>query len=625
MAYDFGSQTLGIKNPFKVEGVFYSAAGLIVLLAGIVPLLQVADLIKEDKVSAYGYAILGAILISSGVATLKKGLFALFRFFVGRSVPTSLAYNFESSEKAVAQSEKGSLLYDADTLHSMLKGRKNATFIEPQGWVGRLIHSIFPKLTFLPYPLRHLAQEISATAINMLTALVAYLVLWFVISSGLAGEKAQIVVMPMVGILLLFYLVSTWSSSARSIYGKGRMKLSSSGGMSFAGLLIMAILTPIVAGFALDSLLPMGTEELRATVEGYALFSAGGNLGLLLMAIVGVVGAVLPVMIPRVKKTAPSTDVAEWRDNFQESVHPNEIFINIENIVLANRRYKEVPNRVYREWSPTLADQSDGKGSFSGSLLIETQPEYTKDDAPTLPKIILTAVSALFYLITAGLMLSLGFKVIALINQFVGAGKRIDEAFIQSMMEPINAVLFMFFAYLTFRAATSILRAASHLFWGEMHFNSLLMYMKTEGTYTESKVSTGMSIHDSTRSENTVVRSSITPWVMTARLHTSTFATTGSMNLESPRFILSMAKNDEELESIKKEIRDFLKGRESIASITNERDLANVSTIHQVNQQTRAVEMLAEPPTQKLGVSDEEAGGYLRMQEEAEQTAPSDR
>ncbi|PPT10886.1 hypothetical protein CKA32_007133 [Geitlerinema sp. FC II] len=40
----------------------------------------------------------------------------------------------------------------------------------------------------------------------------------------------------------------------------------------------------------------------------------------------------------------PQTEVSEFRANMQESVHPNEIFINIENIVLANRRYKEVPN-----------------------------------------------------------------------------------------------------------------------------------------------------------------------------------------------------------------------------------------------------------------------------------------
>ena len=99
------------------------------------------------------------------------------------------------------------------------------------------------------------------------------------------------------------------------------------------------------------------------------------------------------------------------------------------------------------------------------------------------------------------------------------------------------------------------------MFWGELNFNSLLMYMKTEGTYTESRVSTGMAIHDSTRSENVVVRSSITPWIITSRINTSIFATSGMNNLEAPRFVMGMNKNDGELKEIVDEIKAFLRGR----------------------------------------------------------------
>jgi len=41
-------------------------------------------------------------------------------------------------------------------------------------------------------------------------------------------------------------------------------------------------------------------------------------------------------------------------------VHPNEIFINIENIVLANSRFKEIPNKVYREFDPNLVEKAAG-------------------------------------------------------------------------------------------------------------------------------------------------------------------------------------------------------------------------------------------------------------------------
>ena len=36
----------------------------------------------------------------------------------------------------------------------------------------------------------------------------------------------------------------------------------------------------------------------------------------------------------------------------------------------------------------------------------------------------------------------------------------------------------------------------SHIFWAELQFDLLLMYMKIVGPFAESKISTGMSIHD---------------------------------------------------------------------------------------------------------------------------------
>jgi hypothetical protein len=85
---------------------------------------------------------------------------------------------------------------------------------------------------------------------------------------------------------------------------------------------------------------------------------------------------------------------------------------------------------------------------------------------------------------------------------------------------------------------------------------------------------------------------------------------------------MSMAKNDVELGSIVAEIKNFLKEREAIAAITNERDLSNASQIHQINQQSRAFETDVNSDA-KLGLKeDEQAAGYLRN--EAEQ-APDEK
>ena len=623
MAYDFGSTTLGIKNPFKVEGTINTIAGLVVFLLGIYPLIQVADLIKEDAVSAYGYAIIGALLILSGANRMKQGIFSLFRFFVGRSVPTSLAYNYSKTERETAELEARSTLYTGEALHSMLMGRKNSTFIEPTSWVGRLIHSLAPKLTFLPYQLRNVAQELAAMALNIITAIVLYLVLWFVIASGLAGEKAQVVMMPIVGILLLIYLTVLWMRTANSVGTQGKVQLNSSGGLSFGALIVVAILGPILFGYLLETQVSASGEELAKLMENLSLFGAGTNLVILALAIIVAGAAVLPVFIPRIKEVSPSTEVSEWRDNFQESVHPNEIFINIDNIVLANRRYREIPNRVYQEWDPRLNEQTQGKGSFEGQLLIETQPEYSGDWGNKARKTLLSAVSGAVFIVSALLMLFFGFSVIDLINTAQTTGIDSLEA-LQTTMGVFNSSLLLLFAFLTVRAASKLLKEASHLFWGEMHFTSLLMFMKTEGTFTESKISTGMAYNDSTRSENEVVRSSITPWVITTRAHTSTFATTGVSNLEQPRFLLSMTKNDGELENIKREIIDFLKGREYIASITNESDLRNVSNISSVNVQTK--QALADGSHDALeNLSEEDIAKILHHKKESENNDNNDK
>ena len=77
------------------------------------------------------------------------------------------------------------------------------------------------------------------------------------------------------------------------------------------------------------------------------------------------------------------------------------------------------------------------------------------------------------------------------------------------------------------------------------------------------------------------------------------FAESGARNLEYPRHILEMHKADDSLKQIELEIRTFLRDRETVASINNDKDLASAARIHQVNQQSRAVTpgQLAAPPT----------------------------
>ncbi|RJG41899.1 hypothetical protein [Motilimonas pumila] len=602
MAYDYGSSGLGIKNPYKVEGFIRLIAGVLISLLGLYGLLSVPQLVEQDIITGWIYAGFGFLLLILGLKRAGGGAFQLFRFFVGRSVPSSLAFNFTKSEKDNALAEKKSLAYNSDALEAMLMGRKNSTFIEPQGWLSRLVHSLFPKLIFLPYPVRNITQDIASVLMTTVVAFVAFGLASFVSASGLAGSAGHIIT-PVFSVLLLVYLVLTWRSVAAEIVLSRVTRIQSKGAASLAKIIAFSILFPVAIGLSYQYFneffqqLDKTTQgDLIKEIDRLAVFSAWPSLMLLLALAVVASVIIISLVIARTKHIEATTEVSEYRDNLQESVHPNEIFINIENIVLANRRYKEIPNRTYRDFDPKLKEQSQGKGSFSGELLIETQPEFKPVEFSPLTKkvrlfstiagqVLVVVAAYLFYLLASDVSALATF-----IEKVIETKRHSEQQTLDYIVEAsvlLVGFLGAFFSWQIVSTVGRILGNASHVFWSEMQFESLLMYMKTEGTFTESKISTGMAINDSTRSENVVVRSSITPWLVSSRITTSTFATSGNQNLELPRYIMSLKKNDQELETIVQEIKGFLQARETLAGFKNTADLQNAENILQVNQVSR--------------------------------------
>jgi len=629
MAYDFGSKGLGIGNPFKQEGLIRTIGGIVVAGIGLYSIFNVTDIIEQDMTKAWVYAVVGLILLITGFKRAGSGLFQLFKFFVGRSVPTSLSYNLTKSETENAQIERKEnvLAYKAATLESMLMGRKNATFTEPLGWMGRFVHSIFPKLIFLPYPIRNISQEIISVLATTIVAFIAFGLTYFVSSSGLAGEAGHII-MPVFSLFILIYLVAAWRQAANAVSLNKVKQLNSAGAASVAKIISFSILFPVAIGvgyhYVNKNIKPDG--EFYQVIDKVNLFSAWPSL-LTLLGLGTITAALVFYLVGiRSKQSSTETEVSEYRENLQESVHPNEIFINIENIVLANRRYKEIPNRTYMNFDPVLKEQSQGKGSFAGELLIETQPEFTSAVQPAnykMARLISTILAQVLIVIGGYLFFSFAPQISSGIEFFQyftsnieGASRAANNgqlAPLQSLISDSSGLIVAFVSTLFFwQIVTTIgrmLENFSHIFWAELRFNSLLMYMKTEGTFAESKVSTGMSIHDSTRSENVIVKSSITPWVVSSRINTSTFATSGANNVEMPRYVMSMSKNDDELNEIVTEIKAFLRARENIAGFSNTADLQHAENILKVNNASRY------NPNQ-IANADDEAAGFLRNEQQ---------
>ena len=385
-------------------------------------------------------------------------------------------------------------------------------------------------------------------------------------------------------------------------------------------VITISLLVPIIIGLLATLVVDttrLSIEHMSAFMAVLAkLYSTSYIIGTLLVASLCFIPLAC-MLNARLRGVDPTTEVSELRDNWQETVHPNEIFINLDNLVMANRRYKEVPNRIYRALDPSLNEQSEGKGGFKGEMIQEIQPKvHAAPLSVSDAKIqwVGLVLGHLFYLLASVLAVFMAYKFIGLYHLLVDMRAQSINGIISVQSKAQLSALLVVIGHLFFlgflaRGFARLLTNSVHIFYSEIQFSSLLIYFKCEGTFSESKVSTGTGIHDSTRSENILVRSSITPWLIVSRVVSSTFATTGMNNLEQPRHIIEMHKDEHSLAAIKRDLVGFLKNRETIASITSERDLGNASKIHQLNQQTRAANI-----NQFGAVSESETAGFIRKE-----------
>ena len=634
MAFDYGSMGLGIPNPFKKEGLVRLTKGLVQTLIGAYAIYEGVSEVKTSMVYAWSMVAAGAVILGVGLGAIGRGLMAMLRFFVGRNMPTSLAHNHAPSERETAEEEANIVGYKRSTLYEMLMGRKNQTFSEPVGLVARLIHSIFPRLLYLPAPIRNMSQRIVQSWLSTATWALSFLIVTFVCVTGLAGDAGEAIQQFYTFVLLLALMV-VWSGQADPISRSDSQKVESSGSGSIVGVVIMSLVFPVALGYGINLVTGhIDPKDLAVVAENWSSVDSISStaLTLLVLTLATMSCALLLYLVyARTTATDPKTEVSELKENWQESVHPREIFINLENVVMADRRYKEVPNRIYEVLDPTLDQESADKGSFKGALMQETQPVYKPLDLGsrfTNIRMITAICGAVLAIIATILIFNSASTAATLAQYFTDLQGSISGAELSSnVLTPTVYIIQMLAIASIIGNFGKMLTNGAHAFFAELNFESLLVDFKAEGTFTESKLSTGMSIHDSTRSENTLVRSSITPWVMASRLVTCTFAGVGQKNLEYTRTILEMHKAPNELANIKNDLMTFLKDREAVATIRNEKELSSIAGIHELNEQARVSNAMAlnndanlEAPddSKKLEVASDEEAGALRSKEEVE-------
>lgn len=561
MAFEYGSQQVEIPNPFRFEGAAYTVRAVVLIALGLYALLQVRDFVAAGE-RIYGVAdMIGAlVLIGFGIWAAYLGLFKMFRFYVGRGQPADLAAAPSSQQSVMPGQTTGGAtgfqsIYSARVLADMLLGRKNPTFREPEGWLPRLLHSLAGHLIFLPYALRNDAVSRFVAAIHTVVLLALLGLAWF---SGVTGlvPMAGTPVMPWLVTIVTIALGYIWLRESLRNTRRYQDKILKFGPRALVFWVAVAVLAP----FGLVSL--HGRQPLpEPPISPFPWFLA------VLAIAAAATGYSLWLALRRSPSVPPPTRVTEYREHWQESVHPMDIFRAIE-ITLAKHRFKEIPNRIYENDVPELIAQgSQNKGEFHGRTVQEIQPRPVADRRhDRVLRAGIVAGQAL--LLVAGVLL---FAATVGLQSFTATG-------IAELL--LGAVLLWI--------AGQLIAHTSTLYVSEIEFESDLIAFAATGTFSESRLATGMSIYDSTRSENLIVRSSLTPWLLVSRVRTSTLAVSGARNLEQTRLVLRMEENDALSRDLVADTRQFLREREIMASVGSNADLQTASNIYQMNERTRA-------------------------------------
>ncbi|MDO6763210.1 hypothetical protein [Agarivorans sp. 1_MG-2023] len=600
MSFEHGSLNLGIRNPFRFEGTLRAIRGGITALLGLLALLNVASAVQTHPITGWTYALIGFLLMANGLWTLGRGLMQVMRFYVGRSAPTSLSFNHAKSEQDSASREKRDVAYDQQQIESMLVGSKNYTFKEPVGLVARLLHTLFPKITFVPYPIQNLAQRITGALTQTLVALFIFAILSFVTSVGLAGGNATLL-MPFFAFTLLCYIALVWFRAGRPLNRQLGRGIETVSALGFVKMVVICSLVPVIVNSLLnkvfeyqetmkaaiidslrgveiapDLLSNAETEVANMVNLAYNSYSNSTWLGLIFVFSIISCALVLGLTALRAREANPSTEITDKLPRTSEvGARPMDIFNEFTHQVMERRRYMKVPNRVYK---PLSARQNPNNGEFDGEVIQETQPKtLDKNDEPVAKKLrIITTSIAQALLLLATLLV---FYSLTPVTTFTDYFDGIDFDALSNEQGKEFALISIesFFSVLGVLAAAAVcgifgrlLSNLSHPFWSEIQFESSLVYFKCKGTVKEDTRTFGKGYNDSTSLETSVFTSTIQPRLFVTRVISSTFAGIGNTNLMFPRHIMTMHGDENLADELHHELMHSITGRAGTAAMNDE-------------------------------------------------------
>ena len=569
MSFEYGSKTLDLKNPFRLEGALSLVRGVITISLAAYILYDIRLDLNVDRGLLPWISFAGALLIlAMGIGAVLTGLDRSFRFYVGRGVPVDL------TERIKAKGADGDEA-PSNFLVRMLETRSNLYFTLPRNFFARMLHGLFPRLIQLPAPYRHATLRYTSLALKGVAIIGFLLIALFLLGTGIAPLKNPVYtdwLFALTALALVLLLLGFRPQGPEFESVETRF----SGVSQVALLALLVFLSPIL-GPILERNGGYVPPEVPVAPTAWVIWPSLGIVALGLMAVL------LAGLRSRIGEAR--TEVSEFRDHWDENIHPTVAFQFFDS-ALADMRYLEIPNRKYIEAKPQLREEgSESKGSFAGRAMQETQPVPALQTIPApLRALRLTALVG-----GHALMLIAVFWLANVVHPAIGPAPAV-------LIPAVVAPLIMW-------RIGALLRALGVLYFAEIPFVSTLTYLKAEGAYSESKISVGNALQGNIQSENRIVRSTISPWILLSRITSSTFATSGPGNLSNPRYVLDMGKDDSLLQDLVDRIRRHIEDRRVVADLSSPGDYTTALKFDQVNDALAGAQTVPEAETERIAAA----------------------
>lgn len=541
MTYEYNagdSVANNFPNPFKIENVFLLLSAFALIGGAVVVLFAARTYFHdhEDKIAAVS-VLLSTALFGTAVKFLIQAL-SQIRFYLGRKYPAGLADEVPPTAFGLADGAMPVI----ETL------RQSAVeFHEPQGPLNGVLYSLIKPLITSPPPIQAAAVQHFHGVVAMMGILLSMAASYFFAAGTEYEGVMSWMYLPMTGLSLLtpFMQSKTDDQNAEELGNSNKML------WKLIGLVTFAILAPV--------LIPRYLPAVHVPPLWIA--------PLLLLTTSMVASVIFLLSLLSQLDDVPQTSVTCEQTTISMNCHPKQLWPKAKRDLQSNW-VRGIPNRVYANVEPGMADSDTSRGGFQGYLLEESQPtgflNMNVGDAKGTP--VERHIRYLILLNAWGLILS-GFAAAV-------AAWYAPHFGVMARMEISRVILVV----IALGVATVLAFRIGHLLWSRMYFKSRLILLCVDGTFQTGEMRIGNQFSGNVQSRATVTRiqdATLSMWV--------TDIVTVSFGKASKRFIMAMAPADGYVKATIDDLKQFARSQSSITAPTSDGDVEIAKSLGRMN------------------------------------------